>query len=377
MNLIVNLIYVVIVKKKENNTINLIFYQVGRDDKILKVFSVCAGIGAFEKALKRQNIDYELIGFSEVDKWAIQSYCLIHDESEDKNLGNISEINEKELPIFDLLVGGTPCTNISKVGNLQGIQGNESKLFYDYARILNHCLPKYFVFENVDNLLTINKGKDWEIVKYHFELNYNIYYKILNAKDYGIPQSRKRLLVVGIRKELEQIFSFPNEIGCDLWFKEFLEPEVDPKYYLSQRERIYMDRETKDGRNHWDFQHYHNTNSQFSHCIVANTFKGVPYNVLVNGEKCKFNFYDCDFIDDEDSCVMCQEGDCFQLNNNVTSGIRKLTPLETCRLMNFDDEDYYIMKNNKLSNTQMYKMFGNSIIVKILELIFNNLLTDE
>lgn len=260
---------------------------------------------------------------------------------------------------------------------MKGIQGDESKLFYDYARILNYCLPKYFVFENVDNLLTINKGADWGIVKSHFGINYNINHKIINAKDYGIPQSRKRLIVVGIRKDLNQQFIFPKEIGCDLWFKEFLETDADPKFYLSQRERNYMDRSVKDGRTHWDFQHYHDASNQFSHCVVANTFKGVPYNVLVNGDKCKYNLYDCDFIDDEDSCFMCQERDCFQLNNNITSGIRKLTPLECFRLMDFDDEDYIKCKNIKISNTQMYKMCGNSIVVKILELIFKNLLKDK
>lgn len=331
-------------------------------------------MGAFEKALKRLQIGYELIGYSEIDKYASKAYLLIHNESEDKNFGDISKINEKELPEFDLLVGGTPCTNISRVGNLKGIQGNESKLFYDYTRILNHCLPKYFAFENVDNLLTINKGKDWEIVKQHFELNYNIYYQILDAKDYGIPQSRKRLIVIGIRKDVKQDYIFPSKTGCNIWFKELLEPKVDSKYYLSQKERIYMDRATKDGRTHWDFQHYHDASNQFSHCIVANTFKGVPYNVLVNGDKCKYNFYDCDFIDDEDSCSICQEKDCFQLNNNVTSGIRKLTPLECFRLMDFDDEDFVKCRNNNISNTQMYKMCGNSIVVKVLELVFEKLI---
>jgi len=401
-----------------------------------------SGIGSFEKSLERIGVDYELVGFSEIDKYAEKGYCLIHDVDKKLNLGDVQKINEKELPEFDLLVFGSPCTNISKSGNKKGLEGDQSKLFYDSARILNYCKPKYFIFENVDNLLTINKGEDWKIVKEHLELNYNKYYKIINAKDMEIPQSRKRLFVVGIRKDIEQKFKFPesnidiknkkelsdvlepdailpilhniyggfketqprifNEYSPTIrtakggghipsvrtndeskvekriqftkTFSDLLESQVDPKYYLSQKERLYMNRETKDGRNHYDFQHYHDASNDTSHCLVANTYKGVPYNVLIDGRKCKFNFYDCDFIDDNDSCKMCVEGDCFQLNDNPTSGIRKLTALECFRLMDFDDEDCYKCKKNKISNTQMYKLCGNSIVVKVLEEIFKQLL---
>jgi DNA (cytosine-5)-methyltransferase 1 len=159
---------------------------------------------------------------------------------------------------------------------------------------------------------------------------------------------------------------------------ELLEKEVNPKYYLSHKERQYMDRETADGRNHWDFQHYHDTNLMYSHCVVANTYKGVPYNVLADRRNCKYGFYDCDFIDQDDNfCGSCTNGDCFQGNNNVTSGERKLTPLECFRLMGFDDKDYYILKQNKISDTQLYKMAGNSIVVQVLEEVFKNLFINK
>jgi DNA (cytosine-5)-methyltransferase 1 len=218
-------------------------------------------------------------------------------------------------------------------------------------------LPDYFVFENVDNLKTINQGKDWEIVQQELSKNYNIYADILDAKNYNIPQSRKRLFVVGIRKDIRQEFKFPEKEELKISFTELLEKEVNPKYYLSQRERQYMDRETKDGRNHWDFMHYHDTKDMYSHCIVANTFKGVPYNVLADRRKCKYGFYDCDFIDEvSEFCNSCTSGDCMQLNNNVTSGERKLTPMECFRLMGFDDKDYYILKENNISDTQLFIM---------------------
>ncbi len=335
--------------------------------------SLFSGIGAFEKALTRLNVNYELINYCEIDKYASNAYSIIHNEPESKNLGDITKVNEKKLPDFDLLIGGSPCTNISIAGNQKGLKGNESRLFYDYSRILNHKKPKYFVFENVDNLIRSNNGNDFEIVKSELKTSYNIYYQVLNAKDYNIPQSRKRLFIIGVRKDINNQFKFPEKIELSLTFDQLLEDVVDHKYYLSQKERMYMDRNVKGGRNHWDFKHYHDTNNSYSHCIVANTFKGVPYNVLADGRKCKLGYYDCDFIDDDNMCENCIHGDSFQQNNNITSGERKLTPLECFRLMNFDDEDYYKLKRNKISNTQAYKMAGNSIVVKVSEEIFKNL----
>ena len=120
---------------------------------MLKLLSLFTGIGAFEKALERLNIDYELVGFSEIDKFAIKSYCAIHNVPENKNLGDITKINIDKIPDFDLLTWGFPCQDISIAGRMEGIKkGTRSGLYYDGYEILKAKMPKYSIIENVKNL---------------------------------------------------------------------------------------------------------------------------------------------------------------------------------------------------------------------------------
>lgn len=138
----------------------------------MKILSLFSGIGAFEKALTKIGVNYNLIGFSEVDKYAIKSYCTIHNIREEKNLGDVTRIVSDDIEDFEMLIGGSPCQNISIASKIHnenkeplGLKGKESRLFFEYARILNEKKPKYFVFENVRNLLSSNNGEDFKIVK--------------------------------------------------------------------------------------------------------------------------------------------------------------------------------------------------------------------
>jgi DNA (cytosine-5)-methyltransferase 1 len=253
------------------------------------------------------------------------------------------------------------------------LEGESSGLYYNGLNILQEKKPKYSIIENVDNLAS-KKYKPVldQILKDLNEAGYNNYYRVLNAYDYGIPQHRRRIFIISIRKDIQQEFEFPELIHSNLKFEDLLEKEVNTKYYLSKKEREYMDRQTRDGRDHWDCKHYHDTENTYSHCITANMYKGVPYNVLVDRRKCWR--YDCDFIDqDEEFCKQCTEGDSYQRENYPTSGIRKMIPLECFRLMGFDDRDCIILKENKISDTQLFKMAGNSIVVNVLEEIFKKL----
>lgn len=182
----------------------------------------------------------ECIGYSEYDKYAIQNYEANFPNR--TNYGDITKINEKELPDFDMIIGGSPCQNISIMSRtntedkkVEGLKGEESKLFYDYIRILNEKLPKWFIFENVRNLLNSNDGEDFKIVKESFEKNYNIKYQVLNTSDYGLPHTRRRLWIVGQRKDLGDFdYKFPKSEKCNLIVQALLEPKVDDKYYLSE-----------------------------------------------------------------------------------------------------------------------------------------------
>lgn len=154
---------------------------------MIKILSLFSGIGAFEKALENLQIPFELIGFSEIDKFAIKSYCAIHNIDEKLNLGDIRNINEKELPDFNLMTWGFPCQDISISGKMQGIQKGitRSGLYYEGYRILKEKLPEVSIIENVKNLTSKRFKNEFEMILSGIKkLGYNNYWQILNAKDY-------------------------------------------------------------------------------------------------------------------------------------------------------------------------------------------------
>lgn len=205
----------------------------------MKVLSLFTGIGAFEKALKNIGIDYELIGFSEIDKYAIKSYCAIHNVSEDKNLGDITKIDITKLPKdIDLITHGSPCQDFSVAGKQAGGDlgtGTRSSLMWNTINIVTYCKPKYVIWENVKNLLSKKHRHNFDSYLSIMEsLGYNNYYDVLNAKDYGIPQNRERVYTVSIRKDIDNgKFLFPEKEILKLRLKDMLEDEVDEKYYLN------------------------------------------------------------------------------------------------------------------------------------------------
>ena len=211
---------------------------------MIKLLSLFSGIGAFEKALKNIGLNYELVGFSEIDKFAIKSYCAIHNENEEKNLGDITKIDITKLPKdIDLITHGSPCQDFSIAGKQAGGDlgtGTRSSLMWNTINIVTYCKPKYIIWENVKNLLSKKHKHNFDSYLSIMEsLGYNNYYKVLNAKDYGIPQNRERIYTISIRKDIDDNnFNFPEKEELKLKLKDMLEDEVDEKYYLSD-EQVY------------------------------------------------------------------------------------------------------------------------------------------
>lgn len=206
---------------------------------MLKLLSLFTGIGAFEKALERLKIDYELVGFSEIDKYAIKSYCAIHNVTEGKNLGDVTKINIKEIPEFDIMTWGFPCQDISIAGKMKGIKEGETRsgLYYEGYKILKEKKPKYSIIENVKNLTSKRFKEQFDTILSDIEkLGYNNYWQVLNAKDYGIPQNRERVFIISIRKDIDKhSFKFPEKQILKLRLKDLLEKEVDEKFYLTEQ----------------------------------------------------------------------------------------------------------------------------------------------
>lgn len=203
---------------------------------MLKLLSLFTGIGAFEKALEKLNIDYELVGFSEIDKFAIKSYCAIHNVPEYKNLGDITKIDIANIPEFDIMTWGFPCQDISIAGRMEGIkEGTRSGLFYEGYKILKAKMPKYSIIENVKNLTSQRFKEQFNsILKDIEQLGYTNYWKVLNAKDFGVPQNRERVFIVSIRNDIKNEFEFPLPVELKIKLKDILEDSVDEKFYLSE-----------------------------------------------------------------------------------------------------------------------------------------------
>lgn len=191
-------------------------------------------------ALINLGIPHEIVGVSEIDKYAIQSYEAMYGAT--RNYGDISKV--EYLDYADLWTYGFPCQDISLAGNLKGIVKGQTRsgLLYEVERLLaeareRESLPKYLILENVKNLVGskfINQFNDW--LKWLDDLGYNNYWQILDAKDYGIPQHRERVFVVSVRKDIKLDFKFPEKQELKLKLKDMLEDNVDEKYFLSDEQ---------------------------------------------------------------------------------------------------------------------------------------------
>lgn len=207
----------------------------------IKILSLFSGIGAFEKAFDHLGIPYELVGYCEIDKYASKSYSAIHGVPETMNLGDITKVDEKALPKdIDLITYGFPCQDISLAGKQKGLFNEDgtqtrSGLFFEAFRIIEETQPRVAIAENVKNLVGKKFNAQFQVVLASLEAaGYNNYYKVQNAKDFGVPQNRERVFIVSIRKDIDDgTFRFHEGFPLKILLKDVLEDEVDEKYYLT------------------------------------------------------------------------------------------------------------------------------------------------
>lgn len=207
---------------------------------MIKYLSLFSGIGAFEKALQRLKVPYELVGYCEIDKYASKAYSLLHNVPESMNFGDITQLDEKQLPSdIDLITYGFPCQDISLAGQQKGLLNDDgtktrSGLFFDALRIIESTQPQIAIAENVKNLTSQKFSEQFGIVLQSLEdAGYNNYWKVLNAKDYEVPQNRERVFIISIRKDIDTgIFEFPEPVLLKKCLKDLLEDNVEEKYYV-------------------------------------------------------------------------------------------------------------------------------------------------
>lgn len=377
---------------------------------MLKVFSAFSGIGAIEQALKILRLQHEVVGFSEVDKFAIQTYS--HNFPSHKNFGDITKIDAKKLPDFDLFVGGFPCQDFSIAGNREGFERARGTLFFDCARIIKEKRPKMILLENVKGLLSHNKGKTiGTILSILSEIGYAVDAKVLNSKNFGVPQNRERIFIVGKREDLIDIpgfwrFGYPKPTDNSKRLVDILEEKIDEKYFLtkkqaeklldssyhSDRDRIKNKQDAGGTLTATNARHpacailqlnkpKHSSNRVYSEIGLSPTLRaGIGGNakgsviVQINSPKHSNNrVYSPKGISPTLNTMQGGNRQPFIQNEVCTIDgnlrIRRLTPTECLRLQGFPDDWF----PENLSNSQKYKQCGNTITVKVLIEILRNI----
>lgn len=218
---------------------------------MVKLLSLFSGIGAFEKALTNLEIPFKLVAYCEFDKYASKAYSVIHNVPESMNLGDITKVNETELPTdVDLVTYGFPCQPFSLAGRQEGFEDSKGRgnLFFDALRVIKHCMPKIAIAENVKNLTSDKFKNEFSTVLNCLDnAGYDNYWKVLDAKDYELAQHRERVIVVSIRKDIDTgVFEFPEPVKLLKCLNDYLEQNVEEKYYISDEKAALLIPQIKD-----------------------------------------------------------------------------------------------------------------------------------
>ena len=384
------------------------------------------------------NKTWELVNFCEFDSYAVKSYCAIHNENESKNLGDITKVDETKLEPFNMICGGSPCQDFSVAGKQKGsvwtckncgheynpltvhwserdkcpccessnIDKTRSSLLVEYLRVIRANKPNFGMYENVKNIV----GKQFKDTFKMFtdeleEYGYNVYWKVLNAKDYGVPQNRERVYLIFIKKELDNgKFTYPEPFDNGIRLKDILEENVDEKFYISEDkvQRFLTNLNNKDAllydacqvkregksREYNDFcptltaRDYKdprlvndNRVKQLGNIVSTGNWDNPQRGRIYSSDGCSPALNCCGGGGLEPKIVQienvipsdkCMNGNVF--DENVIESpirIRKLTPKECFRLMGFSDDNFKAAEK-MVSNSQLYKQAGNSIVVDVL-----------
>ena len=405
---------------------------------MLKVIELFAGIGAQRKGLERAGIEHEVVAISEIDKYALKVYEALYGNT--PNLGDISKI--EKLPKADMWTYSFPCTDISLSGRMKGLEkgsGTHSSLLWEVQRLLeiskvNDELPKYLLLENVKNLIS-KKFKPYfdEWCCYLESLGYKNFYKVLNGKNYNVPQNRERIFLLSIRNCSED-YVFPSDIPLTTKLGDLLESNVADKYFLSGKLiTCFSSMKNRNGlirglrfRPRGKKDEYAWTITTAPGSKATDTFIIEPIPAAIRGRTDEDGNYKQQLELKKDgntnTLTTVQKDNVVIVPQNTKQGyaiahvgdgiytnradskrgvvqresiptlktsnkdiavvvddptelisIRRLTPRECWRLMGWTDEDIDKAFKADVSETQLYKMAGNSIIVNCLEAIFKNI----
>lgn len=315
------------VEKNHNGNV----VSMNKEANVIKFIDLFAGVGGIRLGFQGDSDDTKCVYSSEWDKYAQKTYQA---NFGDLPAGDITKVDAASIPSFDVLLAGFPCQPFSSIGKREGFANKtQGTLFFDVLRILKYHMPKAFLLENVPGLLTIQKGETFKIIMGALkEAGYEVSYSVLNAADFGIAQSRKRVVIVGFRDDIDsRSFEFPKGSNKRVPIKNIL--ETDPKgYTISKKLQENYLFKADDGRPF----------------LVDKNSDGLAK--TLNASYHKIQRLTGTFV------------------KGGETGIRLLSELECKRLQGFSD-------NFKIpvSRTQMYRQMGNSVAIPVIKAVSDNI----
>lgn len=311
--------------------------------KKFKFIDLFCGLGGFRIAMEKNGGKCVFSCDNNLD------VCKVYEKNfNEKSYGDITEIEEKKIPEYDVLCAGFPCQPFSIAGKRMGFDDSRGTMFFEVARIIKYTKPKIVFLENVAGIVSHDSGKTIKVITNILEeLGYVVNTKVMNAKDYGIPQNRNRWYCVAIRKDIyNKPFKFPEKCGLKYTLEDIIEPKRIKEYQSSPTAIA-------------------NINKFFNNYKKSNRFEKGKYIIAneIRASKCNFRG------DGISPCLTAKMG---TGGNNIPVVVkysRKLTEKECLKIMGFP-ENYKIKKNNM----QSYKQIGNSVVVPIITEIGKNFL---
>lgn len=303
---------------------------------MIKIIDLFAGIGGIRLGFQQAaEGNIECVFSSEIDKFAVETYSANH--GKENIYGDITKIKPEEIPDHDILLGGFPCQPFSQAGLKKGFSDPRGTLFFYIEEILRIKRPQAFLLENVKQLVGHDKGNTMKVILEQLRnLGYNVSYKVLKARDFGVPQNRERVFIIGFLDHSIK-YEFPEALCVKTSVGDILEEKVDSKYTLSDKlweGHLRRKKEHEEKGNGFGYSLF-DKDSEYTNTISARYYKDGS-EILIS-----------------------------QKNKNP----RKLTPRECARLQGFPDTFAIPVSDN-----QAYKQFGNSVCVPVIKAVAGNML---
>ena len=355
-------------------------------ERTIRLGTSFSGIGAIEQSFCRLGLKCQIQFAGDIDANCKEAYFANYPITEDRWHTDVHDFDAKKYKgEIDLFVGGAPCQAFSLRGKHGGFEDTRGTLFREFARIVKECQPKVFIFENVKGMLSHDKGRTWQVIKNTFEeyCGYDVYFQVLNGKDYGIPQSRERLYCIGFREETD--FKYPAPIALRKSVYDFLQKSFDPKYLLKQKGVNFITRSVNHQKSYTqvngDIMLCQKRNQQFNWHgdfvfhpkLKSDTLTPEQDEHLYRVADYEENYYimhrpelyALKSLTKNEACMEKMSLSDIDVNYGR---FRKFTPRECLRMMGFDDSFKIVV-----SDTETYKQAGNSIIVDVLMAILKQM----